>query len=88
VVKEALACNIPFVSTDVSDLARIAAVEAGCVVAPADPDALADGILKAIETKPSGTLRRHVERMALPTIAEELHTIYDAVLSRKLKVAA
>jgi len=88
VVKEALASNVPFVSTDVSDLGRIAAVEPSCTVAAADPQALADGILRAIDTDPSDTLRRHVEPMSLDRIAQRLIGIYREILATPHKLAA
>lgn len=88
VVKEALACNVPFVSTDVSDLARIAAVEPSCIVAPAEPDALADGLLRAIDSPPGGSLRRHVEPMELETSARRLRAIYEDVLGVRRRQAA
>jgi glycosyltransferase involved in cell wall biosynthesis len=80
VVKEALACNVPFVSTDVSDLAAIAAVRRSCTVTDATPDALADGILRAIAADSTDNLRSCVEMMSLPVIAERLQSIYASSL--------
>jgi glycosyltransferase involved in cell wall biosynthesis len=80
VVKEALACNVPFVSTDVSDLAAIAGVEPSCTVAEADARALGAGILNAIDCATPVTLRRHVEPMALTKIAEHVRSIYEELV--------
>jgi glycosyltransferase involved in cell wall biosynthesis len=87
VVKEALACNVPFVATEVSDLARIAAVEPACVVAEAEPEALARGLLAALDAPATGSLRRHVEPMAIGAIAEQLWRIYADLCSAR-KAAA
>jgi glycosyltransferase involved in cell wall biosynthesis len=87
VVKEALASNVPFVSTDVSDLGRIAAVEPSCVVMPADPEALAAGIIQSIDLQPSLSLRSHVEHMSLGRIAERLLAVYRAVLDSPCRAA-
>jgi glycosyltransferase involved in cell wall biosynthesis len=88
VVKESLACNMPFVSTDVSDLARIAEVEPSCTVAAAAPDALAEGLLRAIEAPRSDSLRRHVEPMDMETTARRLCAIYEEVLGVRRRQAA
>lgn len=88
VVKEALASNLPFASTDVSDLARIAAVEPSCTVVQADPEALAAGIIRAIDLPPVTTLRSHVDCMSLPRIAQSLLEIYRSVLESPCKAAA
>ena len=88
VVKEALACNVPFVSTDVSDLARIAEVEPGCVVASADASALADGLLHALDAPHSQSLWRHVEAMELERTALRLRSIYENVLGSRRSLAA
>ncbi|QEG36648.1 glycosyltransferase [Bythopirellula goksoeyrii] len=88
VVKEALACNVPFVSTNVSDLSRITAVEPSCVVADANPDKLAQGILTALETPPSKPLQNYVASMALPKIARQLTAIYHDTLQKASPIAA
>jgi glycosyltransferase involved in cell wall biosynthesis len=80
VVKEALACNVPFVSTDVSDLAEIAAAQPICTVTDATPDALADGILRAIGAQSNNDLRSCVKSMSLPVVAERLRSIYASTL--------
>jgi glycosyltransferase involved in cell wall biosynthesis len=80
VVKESLACNVPFVSTDVSDLGAIAAVQPSCTVTDATPNALADGILRAIDADSTSSLRSCVEAMSLPVIADQLRSIYASNL--------
>jgi glycosyltransferase involved in cell wall biosynthesis len=76
VVKEGLACNIPFVSTDVSDLRSIAEREASCVVTNADADALAAGVLSALDA-PKNELRQHVEHMSMGETSRTLARLYD-----------
>ena len=48
VVKEMLACNKPFVSTNVSDLKAVAAKTNSCSVCDETPEALSDGLFKAL----------------------------------------
>ena len=81
-VKEALACDLPFVSTDVSDLGRIAAVEPSCRIVPADPAALADAICETLDSDPAADLRRHVVPMGLRETSETMLALYRRVLGK------
>lgn len=83
IIKEGLACNVPFVSTDVSDLSLIAELEPSCTVASPDPEDLARGILKALAAGRPPTLRRHVEGMSAGLIARKLVDLYRAVISEQ-----
>jgi len=80
-VKEALACNVPFVSTDVSDLRDIANQEITCRVCPADPVALADNICDVVSLPQPATLRKHVTFMSLDALSKQLVQIYESVLN-------
>jgi glycosyltransferase involved in cell wall biosynthesis len=80
-VKEALACNVPFVSTDVSDLRDIAEQEPTCRICPPDAPALADGLCAVLEASAVPDLRRHVAAMSVDAVSERLLGIYDALLA-------
>lgn len=75
-IKEALACNVPFVSTDVSDLARVSAVEPSCRTVDAQPAALARALLECLSHGGGADLRRHVRDMDVRTTALRLRDIY------------
>ncbi len=81
IIKEALACNVPFVSTDVSDLKELVADEPTCAVADATPEALAEELLAVLGRQRPTTLRRHVECMDADVIARRLVRLYEDVLS-------
>ena len=81
-IKEALACNVPFVATDVSDLRDIAAVEPSCRVCAADAEVIASNICEVLSMKAPHDLRRHVAWMSVDSIAEQMLATYEAVLSR------
>ena len=54
IVKEAMACNVPVISTDVGDVSQIIGRTKGCSVCPPDPDALAIALEQAIQhTEPT-----------------------------------
>jgi glycosyltransferase involved in cell wall biosynthesis len=82
VIGEAMACGTPCVVTDVGDSASIVG-ETGIVVAPGDPDALAEAWRKLIEAGPEvrrslgmAARRRVQKHFALPTIVERYQSIY------------
>jgi glycosyltransferase involved in cell wall biosynthesis len=81
-VKEALACNVPFVSTDVSDLGDIAAEEPACRVSSDDPEVLARHLCEVLSSAPPKDLRRHVAAMDLEASSTRLVEVYQDVLSR------
>jgi glycosyltransferase involved in cell wall biosynthesis len=81
-VKEALACNVPFVSTDVSDLQEIAREEPLCRICTADPVVLADNICDVLASQQQPNLRRHVASMSLDVVSDRLVSIYESLLSR------
>jgi glycosyltransferase involved in cell wall biosynthesis len=80
IIKEGLACNIPFVSTDVSDLASIANQEKTCCVCRPSADELAKGLVRAVQERRPENMRRHVLTMDASLIAQQLVELYDKVL--------
>ncbi|HEY0941098.1 MAG TPA: glycosyltransferase [Steroidobacter sp.] len=81
-IKEALACNVPFVATDVSDLRDIASVEPSCRVCPPDAEVIAANICDVLSAPAPQRLRRHVEAMSGDAISDQLIAIYEAALER------
>lgn len=78
-IKEALACNVPFVSTDVSDLNEIAQRESTCRVCRADPQVIADNICEVLAEPEPRDLRHYVRGMSLDAISEKLISIYSTL---------
>ncbi len=81
-VKESLACNVPFVSTEVSDLRDIARQEPTCRVCPSDPAILADNICDVLGYQKKPDLRRHVAAMSLDSVSDQLVSIYKSLVSQ------
>jgi glycosyltransferase involved in cell wall biosynthesis len=88
VIGEAMACGTPCVVTDVGDSAAIVG-ETGIVVAPGDPDALAEAWRKLIEAGPGvrrslgmAARRRVQKHFALPTIVQRYQSIYAQLAAR------
>jgi glycosyltransferase involved in cell wall biosynthesis len=79
-VKEALACDVPFVATDVSDLSVIAAQEPSCRICPADARVIAANICEVLAGPQPVGLRKHVEGMSVDAITDRLIATYQSVL--------
>lgn len=84
IIKESLACNIPFVSTDVGDLHCIAQKETNCHVVHADPESLSKALIKTIKSGERKNLRKYVESMDIKRVATSLTKRYKEIyLSHK-----
>lgn len=80
-VKEALACNVPFVATDVSDLKEISQVEKSCRVCERNLKELVEACVTILHLDLSEIdLRRYVEEMDVRVQAERLKKIYGNIL--------
>lgn len=82
-IKESLACGVPFVATDISDLRRISDVDSSCIVTDATADALADGLLRCLaQPRDSDRLRSHVHAFELLAVANKLIDVYSGLKGR------
>lgn len=75
VVKEMLACNKPFVSTNVSDLESISKSTASCFICDDNPERLALALEKALNA-PKENLRKHVADFNMELTMCKLRQIY------------
>lgn len=80
IIKEALACNRPFVATPVSDLNNIAAHSPSCQVCEAEASALAKGLEECWLAPKGENLRRWVEDFELHKTNTRTLAIYEALL--------
>jgi len=80
-IKEALACNVPFVATDVSDLAEIASREPSCRICRPDPELLAKALCEVLQAPRPMNLRRHIEIMDLKASSKRLFDIYKLMVN-------
>jgi teichuronic acid biosynthesis glycosyltransferase TuaC len=77
-IKEALACNVPFVSTDVSDLSLIANKTQNCFTSQDNAIELAANILK-IKLDYNENLREKIKFLSLDNISNKLEELYMSI---------
>lgn len=87
VIKEAMACNCPVVSTDVGDVRTIIGNTRGCYIAQSNPKDFASKIKMAICSGQRTDGRKNVSHMKSELIAERLIAIYKRLLTDKSKCA-
>jgi len=86
IVKEAMACNVPVVSTNVGDVSEIISHTEGCSVCPPDPASLADALEKALRHPGPTTGRTAIAHLERSVIAEQIIAVYEQVVSKRRRI--
>jgi len=82
IIKEAMACNIPIVSTDVGDVKGIISKTAGCYISSFKPKDFAQKIEKALNYGKRTSGRQDVLHLELNMVAEKIIDIYKKTLRK------
>ncbi len=85
IVKEAMACNVPVVSTDVGDVSQVIGQTKGCKVCPSDPDALAVALEEALLFTGPTTGRTSITHLECSVVAKQIIAVYEQVTRQKAK---
>ncbi len=85
IVKEAMACNVPVVSTDVGDVSMVIGNTRGCSVCPHDPEALAAALEQALQHTEPTSGRMDIGHLERSVIARQVMAVYERVISKKTK---
>ncbi len=82
VIKEAMACNLPIVSTDVGDVKEIIGDTEGCFICSYDPKDVAEKIKMALEFGKRTNGRERIIKLGLDsdTIAKKIIKMYEDVM--------
>lgn len=83
IVKEAMACNVPVVTTDVGDVANVIGHTQGCSICPPDPAAFALGLLHAFQHSEPTTGRKDIAHLEVSIIAQQMIAMYREILARR-----
>jgi teichuronic acid biosynthesis glycosyltransferase TuaC len=81
IVKEALACNVAVVSTDVGDVSEYIHAISGCHIADPDPNDLSAKLLLVFEGPARILGREHMQDISLQRIAGRLKELYFEIAS-------
>jgi glycosyltransferase involved in cell wall biosynthesis len=80
VIKEAMACNCPIVSTDVGDVGEVIGKTEGCYITSFDPQDVADKLKEAMEFGKRTKGREAILHLDSQTIAKKIIKVYEQVL--------
>jgi glycosyltransferase involved in cell wall biosynthesis len=83
IIKEAMACNCPIVTTDVGDISEIIGNTNGCFVTSFNPSDVAYNINKAIEFVERTNGRENIFHYDNNVIVKDIISIYKTVLNKK-----
>lgn len=83
VVKEALACNIPVVSTDVGDVKSVIYSLEGCCIARPETDDFARCLLETLNRKTTPDYRPHLSAFSNDTLFNRTVELYRQLISEE-----
>ncbi|MBN2665241.1 MAG: glycosyltransferase family 4 protein, partial [Bacteroidales bacterium] len=83
VIKEAMACNCPFVSTDVGDVRWLSEGVKGCFLTSSDPYDIAAGIKEALDPGGRSEGRERIISLGLDSgsVAMKIKSVYERVIA-------
>lgn len=80
VIKEAMACDVPIVSTDVGDVREVMIRTEGCFISSFEPKDIAQKIKKALDFETRTTGREDIKHLDSCVIAKRIIEIYNEIL--------
>ncbi len=86
VIKEAMACNLPIVSTDVGDVADIIDGVEGCYLAEPDPEDVADKLFKVLERNQRTNGRDKIRHLGSGPITHRIIDVYNKMCPAEVRV--
>lgn len=81
VIKEAMACNLPIVSTDVGDVAEVIEGVEGCYLVKPDPADVADKLFRVLQWRQRTNGRDKIKHLGSGPIAQRIVTVYNELCS-------
>lgn len=79
IVKQAMACNLPVVATDVGDVREIVSGTRGCTIVEPDVATVAEGLLRALRAGERSDGRERVQHLRPQAVARRVLRVYERV---------
>ena len=81
IVKEALSCNTPVVSTDVGDVSEVLRNLENCYIVSNDSEKIAETIKSVIKnSKHEKKYRKQIQKFDLKIVANKISGVYQRIL--------
>ena len=81
-VKEAMACNLPIVSTDVGDVRQIVGNTHNCAITEQSPEKIAEAIETVLSDGEPSNGRNNITHLSTDTVAASVINVYQSVLAK------
>ena len=88
IVKQAMACNLPIVATDVGDVRDVIGGTAGCSICPPTAEDFAQALGKLLRSPIRTRGREQVCRFAGPLVASRVMAVYENTLRKRADLLA
>jgi len=86
VIKEAMACNLPIVSTDVGDVAKVIEGVEGCYLVKPDPEDVADKLFRVLQWRQRTHGRDNIKHLGSGPITQRIIEVYNEICSPERRV--
>lgn len=80
VIKEAMACNLPVVSTDVGDVVQVIEGCDGCYIVPPDSEAVADKLFAVLQKRQRTNGRARIRHLGADATAQRVIAVYNELV--------
>lgn len=83
IVKQAMACNLPIVATDVGDVREVIDGTPRCYICSPSKEGFADALSRILQSPARTEGRQRVQHFSGPIIARRLIRVYEDTLERR-----
>ena len=85
IIKQAMACNLPIVSTDVGDVRQVIGKTGDCYICPPDASKFASVMREILSRRTRTEGRAHIRHLNTESVSEKIIEVYEQVLKNREK---